>query len=339
VTVATAPSTDTQAALPPSGVLLIDKPEGWTSHDVVAKVRRLLKTKKVGHTGTLDPMATGVLPICIGDGTKVAGIAQAADKVYEVSMRLGVSTDTLDRTGSILTTTPLAADVDWPTQAQEQLIAFTGDLMQIPPMYSAIKMGGEALYKKARRGETVARLPRPVSIHSITDVRISIPDIHFTVACSKGTYIRTLVADIGTELGVGAHLTALRRTRCGSAQIANSITMEQLLELAENGDITVPLHPEDHLLDDLPLIRVSEQTAARMVQGIAPKVSEMTPAPHTSSPDGCIAPGTLCRATGETRGFFALLETGTDPDSPARIRRLIKTRVSCLIWRILNVHC
>jgi len=327
VTVATAPSTDMQTVLPPSGVLLIDKPEGWTSHDVVAKVRRLLKTKKVGHTGTLDPMATGVLPVCIGDGTKVAGIAQAADKVYEVTMQLGVSTDTLDRTGTVLTTTALDEGVDWPTKVRQQLTAFTGDLMQTPPMYSAVKMGGEALYKKARRGETVERAPRPVTIHAITDVQMSIPEVRFTVACSKGTYIRTLAADIGEALGVGAHLTALRRTRCGSAQIANAVTMAHLTELAENGDPRESLHPEDHLLDDLPLIRVSEQTAARMVQGIAPQFSELTVEPHPTSPDGQIAPGTLCRATGETRGFFALLETGTDPDSPARIRRIIKTRV------------
>ncbi len=317
----------TAVRVQPSGVLVIDKPEGWTSHDVVAKVRRLMGTRKVGHTGTLDPMGTGILPICVGDATKVAGYAQLANKTYEVAMVLGVTTDTQDRTGQVIATTPLAKDVDWGVRVREQLAAFTGDIMQVPPMYAAVKVGGEPLYKKARRGETVERAPRPVTIHAITDVVVNLPEVRFTMACSKGTYVRALVHDVGEALGVGAHLTVLNRSECGPVTLDDTVTIERLAAAAEEGDFSGVLHSEDYLLDDLPILTVSEYTARRMVQGIVPHVSELTGNGPAGIPQGIQSPGTLCRVYGETRKFFALAEAGADPVRPIRIRRIIKTRI------------
>lgn len=314
-------------AVQPSGVLVIDKPEGWTSHDVVARVRRILQTRKAGHTGTLDPMATGVLPVCVGDATKVAGLAQAADKVYQVTLRLGVATDTQDRTGTATAVTPLDPALDWDGLVRERLAGMVGGMLQTPPMYAAVKMGGEPLYKKARRGEVVERAPRRITIHAITDVVVAAPEVRFTVACGKGTYVRTLAADLGDALGVGAHLTALRRTACGPVGEADAVTLAGLEQAALEGDIARVMRGEDFLLADLPALVVSEYTAQRMVQGIAPTVSEWAhdpggPAVGSVSP----APG-LCRVYGAARGFFALVEIGTDPVRPARIRRIIKNRV------------
>ena len=153
------------SAAGPSGVVVIDKPTGWTSHDVVVRVRRILKTRKVGHTGTLDPLGTGVLPICVGDATKLAGFAQAADKVYRLTMRLGVATDTQDSMGQVTATTDLDPDLDWDARVREQLASMVGESWQTPPMYAAVKVGGEPLYRKARRGETVEREARRVTIY------------------------------------------------------------------------------------------------------------------------------------------------------------------------------
>jgi len=310
-----------------SGVLVIDKPEGWTSHDVVAKTRGLLGTRKVGHTGTLDPLGTGVLPICVGDATKVAGIAQNADKTYRVSMRLGVATDTQDSTGTVAATADLTPGVDWETLVRTALDAKMGPQDQIPPMYAAIKVDGEPLYKKARRGETVERKARRIIIHDIRDVEVALPEVHFTVACTKGTYVRTLAADVGDALGIGAHMTALRRLVCGPTTLEGAVTIAELEAAAQGGTAADLLHGEDYLLSDLPLITVSEYTARRMVQGIAPHVAEWfanAPGGH-SAPAACVAPGTLCRVYGESRGFFALVEMGSDPARPARIRRIVKT--------------
>lgn len=304
-----------------SGVLVIYKPAGWTSHDVVAKVRRLLGTRKVGHTGTLDPLGTGVLPICVGNATKMAGFAQMADKVYRVTMRLGASTDTQDSTGEVLRAAPLEDGVDWEARVREALDRMVGTIWQTPPMYAAVKVGGEPLYRKARRGETVEREPRRISIYDITDVAVTLPDVTFTLSCSKGTYVRTVAADVGEELGVGAHMTALTRLACGPISIDEAISIERLAAMA--GDrISEVLHPEDFLLGDAPILRVSEYTARRMIQGIAPPVSECVYEP------GPVPPGVLCRVYGVKRGFFALAETGTDPVHPVRIRRIIKPSVT-----------
>ncbi|MFQ5508884.1 MAG: tRNA pseudouridine(55) synthase TruB [Leptospirillia bacterium] len=307
-----------------SGVLIIDKPSGWTSHDVVAKVRNLLKTRKVGHTGTLDPMGTGVLPICVGDATKLAGFAQMADKVYQVTMRLGVSTDTQDSTGEVTATHDLDPALDWDRIVREQLAGMVGKISQIPPMYAAVKIDGEALYKKARRGETVERPPREITVYGIDDISVELPEVHFTLSCSKGTYVRTVASDVGDALGVGAHLTALSRTACGPLTLDESITLDDLAEAVAEGRIEDVLKADDYLLGDRPILKVSEYTRARMVQGISPHISEWSMADggrfdHTTFPEG-----TLCRVYGEKCGFFALAETGTDPGRPAKIRRIVK---------------
>jgi tRNA pseudouridine55 synthase len=311
----------------PSGVLVVDKPRDWTSHDVVMKVRRLLKTRKVGHTGTLDPLGTGVLPICVGDATKLAGFAQAADKVYRMTMRLGVATDTQDSMGLVTHTTPLAEDVDWEGRIRKELDALAGTHWQTPPMYAAVKVGGEPLYRKARRGETVERTPRRVTIYSVRDVEVSLPDVTFTLACAKGTYVRTVAADLGQALGVGAHLTALRRLACGAVTLAEAVTIEALERMAAEGRLEGVLQPDDHLIREMPRVTVSEYTARRMLQGISPHVSEWPGADvDTGAPAGPPAPGTLCRVYGEKRGFFALVEITANPVQPGRIRRIIKTQ-------------
>lgn len=310
-----------------SGVLVIDKAEGWTSHDVVAKIRRLLKVKKVGHTGTLDPMGTGVLPICVGDATKIAGYAQMADKTYRVTMQLGVATDTQDRTGEVVSSMDLDDAVDWDTRVREALAGMVGDSLQTPPMYAAVKIGGEALYKKARRGETVEREPRKITIYDITDVEVSLPYVHFSLSCTKGTYVRTVAADVGEALGVGAHLTRLQRTVCGPITIDEAITIDELAVAVEEGRAMDVLQPEDHLLGDLPKLAVSEYTARRMVQGIAPQLSEWRLGTGEGELDReNLAPGTLCRVHGDERGFFALVETSSDPLRPAKLKRIVKTK-------------
>jgi tRNA pseudouridine55 synthase len=308
----------------PSGVLVIDKPQGWTSHDVVMKVRRLLKTRKVGHTGTLDPLGTGVLPICVGDATKLAGLAQSADKVYRMTMRLGVATDTQDSMGQVLRTTPLDPAVDWEGRLRTEIAALVGTHWQTPPMYAAVKVGGEPLYRKARRGETVERTPRRVTIYRVEDLSFDLPEVTFTLACAKGTYVRTVAADLGDALGVGAHLTALRRLACGPITLDEAVTIEALEAAVQAGRADAVVRPDDHLVGDMPRVTVSEYTARRMLQGISPHVSEWP------VPEGAPAPGTLCRVYGEKRGFFALVEITANPVLPARIRRIVKTQTECV---------
>ena len=209
------------------GVLVIDKPGGVSSTFVVDKVRRALDMVKAGHGGTLDPIATGVLPICIGSGTKVAQFLLADDKAYEAEGLLGVSTDTLDRSGRVIDERP----VD-PGLTREDLLAvlarFTGELDQVPPMYSAIKQGGTRLYHRARAGHEVERAPRRIRIDRLELVAFEPPRFRVAVACSKGTYVRSLVADIGDALGAGAHLTELRRTRSGRFTLDHAVSLDAI---------------------------------------------------------------------------------------------------------------
>jgi tRNA pseudouridine55 synthase len=194
------------------GVVIVDKPAGITSHDAVDRVRKLIGERKAGHTGTLDPMATGVLPVCVGEATKIASFLSGDDKVYEATMRLGVRTDTQDMTGQVLTEQePRATDSD----VKAMLAAFAGTITQVPPQYSAVKVRGKALYKWARKGIRVEPPAREVEIREILLRGIELPRVRFTVTCSKGTYIRTLCADMGDRLGCGAALEQLRRTRSG----------------------------------------------------------------------------------------------------------------------------
>ncbi len=210
-----------------NGVVIVDKPAGITSHDAVDKVRKILGTKKAGHTGTLDPIATGVLPVCVGEATKIVSFLQGDDKVYEVTMLLGVRTDTQDVTGRVIAEQACRVSE---TEIHDVLVAFSGTITQVPPQYSAVKVRGKALYKWARKGVTVEVPARQVEIREILLRKIELPRVRFAVTCSKGTYVRTLCADMGDRLGCGATLESLRRTRNGIFREENAIC------LAENGD-------------------------------------------------------------------------------------------------------
>jgi tRNA pseudouridine55 synthase len=216
-------------ATAPDGVLLVDKAEGMTSHDVVALVRRQLGIKKVGHCGTLDPIATGLLLLTIGRGTKVQDLLMSEDKEYVGTLTLGATTSTQDREGEILETKPV------PQLSEEQIRAafdkFRGDFYQTPPMVSAKKHGGVPLYKLARQGKVVEREPRFVHVYRYSIDRIALPDVDFSVLCSKGFYVRTYAHEIGEALGCGAHLKSLRRTRSGRFDVANAVTVDQIREL------------------------------------------------------------------------------------------------------------
>ncbi|NJD90587.1 MAG: tRNA pseudouridine(55) synthase TruB [Geobacter sp.] len=210
----------------PDGFIVVDKPDGMTSHDVVARVRRCFGIKRVGHTGTLDPFATGVLPVAIGGGTKAIQFLDESVKEYRAVMRLGSATDTQDCTGTVLFEGDCSAVT--PELLQNVITRFLGSISQTPPMYSAVKQGGVPLYKLARKGETVERAARNIFIESITVDSFQLPDVALTVRCSKGTYVRTLADDIGKELGCGAHLVQLRRTASGPFDLSGSVTMAEL---------------------------------------------------------------------------------------------------------------
>ncbi|KIR01514.1 tRNA pseudouridine synthase B [Lachnospiraceae bacterium TWA4] len=229
------------------GVINVYKEKGFTSHDVVAKLRGILHTKKIGHTGTLDPDATGVLPICVGKATKLCEFFTDRSKTYEAVMHLGIVTDTQDITGKILSTTK---DKDFADLSREELeenlekilSKFRGPILQIPPMYSALKVNGKKLYEYAREGIEVERKPRPIEIYQLDLGKIEGEFVHLTVSCSKGTYIRTLCHDIGQELGCGAYMESLERTRVGRFPIEESVTLKQI----EQGEYTL-LSIEDAL--------------------------------------------------------------------------------------------
>lgn len=237
------------------GILLVDKPQDWTSHDVVNFVRGRYRLAKVGHGGTLDPMATGLLVLLLGKGTKYSDLVMQGKKIYEGTYTLGTTTNSQDADGAIEETKPVP---EWLTRERlEALVSeFTGDILQIPPMVSAIKKDGVPLYKMARKGETIVREPRPVSIFSyeITDIRL--PEIDVRVCCSKGTYIRTLAHDFGQLLGCGAHLSALRRITSGNYQVKNAVKVEALREMdLEEFQKTIAPLPEKNPLPVLPVYK------------------------------------------------------------------------------------
>jgi tRNA pseudouridine55 synthase len=211
-----------------NGVLVVDKPKGPTSSDVVQVVRRALGVKKAGHTGTLDPMATGVLPICLGDATRVAQVLTEGDKAYDATVKLGVTTDTLDAEGKVLETRAVPALSR--ERLEEVLAKFRGPQQQTPPMYSAIKQGGKRLYELARAGEEVEREARAVTVFALTLNDFSSDELKLSVACSKGFFVRTLAADLGEALGCGGHLTALRRTQSGPFSLAKAVPLADLVE-------------------------------------------------------------------------------------------------------------
>jgi len=211
----------------PDGVLLVDKAPAMTSHDVVAIARRALDTRKVGHCGTLDPLATGLLIVVIGRGTKIQDLLMAEDKEYEGTMALGVSTASQDADGAVVETKPVPPDLD-PARIGAAFDKYHGDFYQLPPMVSAIKKDGVPLYKLARKGQVVEREPRFVHVYAHEILGIRLPEIDFRVSCSKGFYVRTYAHDIGEELGCGAHLKSLRRTRSGRFTLERAVTVDEL---------------------------------------------------------------------------------------------------------------
>lgn len=224
---------------PLDGLLLVDKPSGPTSHDIVAKIRYQFRIPKVGHGGTLDPMATGLLVILLGKGTKISERVMGHDKTYEGVFRLGIETDSQDADGKIVAEhDPAGVTAE---QVAEQLRTRLGDQMQMPPMVSAIKIKGVPLYKLARKGQTVERPPKLVHLYRFDLLDFTPPDVRFIVECTKGTYVRTLAHDIGQALGVGAHLTQLRRTHIGRLDIANAATFDELLALPALDGRVIPL--------------------------------------------------------------------------------------------------
>lgn len=214
------------------GLINIYKERGFTSHDVVAKMRGILHMKKIGHTGTLDPDAEGVLPVCIGKGTRLCSLLENHDKTYEAVLLLGRETDTQDISGQILAEKPVLVTGE---QVLDVLAAFRGRIMQIPPMYSALKVNGKKLYEYAREGKVIERSPRPVEIYELTADKIELPRVTLTVRCSKGTYIRTLCHDVGQALGCGGCMESLVRTSVGSFQVQDSITLRELEEKRDLG--------------------------------------------------------------------------------------------------------
>lgn len=217
-----------------NGIMNIYKESGYTSHDVVAKLRGIVKQRKIGHTGTLDPDAVGVLPVCFGNATKLCDMMTDKSKEYEACMRLGITTDTQDMSGRILSETEVTADAAAITSA---IMSFEGGYEQIPPMYSALKINGKRLYELARQGQEVERQPRHVDIPYIRIIDIRIPYVRFVVGCSKGTYIRSLCADIGERLGCGAAMESLKRTRAGSFRIEDAVTLSEVERLAAFGEL------------------------------------------------------------------------------------------------------
>ena len=210
------------------GVVVVDKPAGVTSAAVVARVKRALGVSRIGHTGTLDPMATGVLPLCVGEGTKIAGYLLAENKAYEGEFELGTNTDTYDADGQVTQCRPEAAAAVTEVELRRAMAGFIGASEQIPPMFSAIKQGGKPLHKIARAGKTVARAPRPITVTRFDLVQFASLSVGFVVECSKGTYVRSLAVDVGEALGCGAHLTSLRRTRSGNFDISQSMQVDEI---------------------------------------------------------------------------------------------------------------
>lgn len=249
------------------GLLNINKPSGMTSHDVVNAVRRITGIRQVGHTGTLDPLATGVLVVLVGPATRLAQYLSGVDKTYTAVVRLGETTSTYDAEGEILLRRPVTVGC---ADIEVALAAYRGPLLQTPPMVSAVKVGGKPLYKLARKGQEIERQPRQVTIHALTLDACALPEFTLTITCSAGTYIRSLAHDLGEQLGCGAHLAALTRTATGRFDLAQSVTLEQLRALAEADRLAEALLPPDMAVMALPEITLTPamESAVRYGQSI-----------------------------------------------------------------------
>lgn len=259
-----------------NGIINIYKEAGFTSFDVVAKMRGILKIKKIGHTGTLDPDATGVLPVCIGNGTKLVELLADHDKEYVAELKLGIVTDTQDLSGTILE----ESEVNFTDkQIQEAVESFIGEGMQIPPMYSAIKVNGKKLYELAREGKEIERKARPVCFHEIEILAIELPIVKLRVVCSKGTYIRTLCHDIGQKLGCGASMKSLERTRVGDFRIEEALTLKQLEQYRDEGKLENIILSPDRVFQHISVVMAKKEYAKLLDNGnaIYPNMLEQSP--------------------------------------------------------------
>ncbi len=259
---------------PVDGLLLLDKPQGMTSNQALQKVRNLFRAEKAGHTGALDPLATGVLPICLGEATKVAGLLLGNDKAYEVIAALGTTTDTDDADGPVLRQRSIGSYAR--EQVEALLPQFTGDIMQVPPVYSALKQGGEPMYLKARRGDEIDLPARPVRIHDIELLTLEPAQFSLRVTCGSGTYIRSLIRDLGEALGCGAHVTALHRLWVEPFQALPLWTLDGLQALAEQGlpELDAVLHPVAEALVAVPRLVLDDDQARRVGMGQKIRIPE-----------------------------------------------------------------
>ena len=262
------------------GLINVYKERGFTSHDVVAKLRGILKQKKIGHTGTLDPEAEGVLPVCLGKATKVCELLTDKDKTYQAVLLLGVETDTQDTTGTVTARAPVTASEE---DVREAVQSFTGSYDQIPPMYSALKINGKKLYDLARAGKEVERKARTVQIHEIRIEEIALPRVTMTVTCSKGTYIRTLCYDIGRKLGCGGCMEKLLRTRVERFTLEEAYTLSQIEKIRDEGQLEEILTPVDRLFSQYPLFQAVSEAEKRLENGnplLCEELTEVKPPEH-----------------------------------------------------------
>jgi tRNA pseudouridine55 synthase len=264
-----------------AGFLVVDKPRGWTSHDVVDAARRWLGTRRIGHLGTLDPLATGVLPLAVREATKLVPFLAAGAKAYTGEIEFGAETDTLDAEGRVLRRSdgPLPSE----TQLRAALAGFVGEIEQVPPMFSAVKLGGVPLHRMAREGKEVPRAPKKVRIDALTLLAYAPPRARIEVLCSTGTYVRSLAADVGAVLGCGGFLAALRRTRSGPFRIEDAAPVEQLEELAASGKLEARLIPPVNVLG-LPVVRLEAPDERRVRNG-----NDVTLAGVALPPEGWVA--------------------------------------------------
>lgn len=249
------------------GIVIVDKPQGWTSQDVTARLRRVFGTRRIGHGGTLDPMATGVLPVFVGRATRGVEFFEHAEKTYETVLRLGITTDTEDMTGTVLTEEKVSFTEE---QLQETLAAFRGEILQVPPMYSALKVNGQKLCDLARKGKTVERQPRPITVHELTLVERGENTLRLRVRCSKGTYIRTLCKDIGEKLGCGGCMESLRRVAAGEYTIDEAVPLQTLLDTEEPEKY---LRGVDTMFRNYPAVTLTANQETRCRNGNAFSVS------------------------------------------------------------------
>ena len=303
------------------GVLNINKPTGRTSHDVVDAVRRILGMQRVGHTGTLDPQATGVLPLCIGRATRIAQYLTQAEKEYEMTLRLGITTDTLDAEGKETSRSDPAGVTRQDVEAV--LPRFSGEIRQVPPIYSAKKRQGERLYRLARRGEVVEREPVTVTVSALELLGFENPDVQLRVTCSKGTYARSLCDDIGRALGCGGHLHALCRTRSGRFALADAVTLDGLDERVRTGRLGDVLLPIVEALAHLPVARVAPEAGPLILHGNAVTAGMVAQFPSD------VSRGRLVRVLGFRKQLLSLAEAavGSEEFGGCESTRIVLTTV------------